>query len=203
MDSGFNPVRYRLWAPIYDRLINRASIRSSRRKEMQMAEFNPGDKVLLVGVGTGVDLPFLPDFVRVVAIDITPEMISRTSGKKRPTLTELVLMDAEFMAFPDGLFDVVIMNLVLSVTDHPQMAMSEALRVMKAGGRMMIFDKFMGADEAHPRLLRAMDRISSVIATSLIVKLEELTEGLPVTVMLNIPSDFLSRFRIIALRKDL
>ena len=202
MDSGLNPARYRLWAPIYDRFIDRPSIRSSRRKEMQMADLKPGDRVLLVGVGTGEDLPFLPDHVKVVAIDITPEMMVRSSDKSRPPQTDLAVMDAEALAFQDLAFDVVIMNLILTVADHPKIALTEALRVMKKGGRMMIFDKFLGSDEPHPRLFRLMDRVAKIIATSLTVSFEDLMEGQPVTVLSNIPSDFLSRFRIIALIKD-
>jgi phosphatidylethanolamine/phosphatidyl-N-methylethanolamine N-methyltransferase len=202
MDSGLNPNRYRLWAPFYDRLISRPSIRSSRRKEMQMADFRDEDRVLLVGVGTGEDLPFLPDRISVVAIDITPEMIIRARGKCRPSDTDLVLMDAESLAFIDGAFDVVVMNLVLTVTEHPKLGMAEALRVTKKGGKMLIYDKFMEIDEAHPRFWSALNRISSIISTSLTVKFEVLIEGQQVTVLRNISSDFLSRFRIIVMMKD-
>ena len=202
MDSGLNPNRYRLWAPFYDRLISRPSIRSSRRKEIQMADFRNEDRVLLVGVGTGEDLPFLPEKISVVAIDITPEMIIRARGKSRPSDTDLVLMDAESLAFIDGAFDVVVMNLVLTVTEHPKLGMAEALRVTKKGGKILIFDKFMDVDEAHPRFWNALNRISSIIATSLTVKFEDLIEGQQVTVQRNISSDFLSRFRIIVMMKD-
>jgi phosphatidylethanolamine/phosphatidyl-N-methylethanolamine N-methyltransferase len=203
MDSGRNPTRYRLWAPIYDVLISRSSIRKSRRREMQMADFRPGQKVLIVGVGTGEDLPFLPDDVIVVGIDITPEMIRRTVGKARPMSTNFVLMDAETLAFADATFDIVIMNLILTVTEHPRTAMAEAVRVMRKGGKMLIFDKFMAPDEAHPELLRTLDRVANIIATSLVVRFEDLIEGQLVTVVRNVPSDFISRFRIILITKDL
>jgi ubiquinone/menaquinone biosynthesis C-methylase UbiE len=94
------------------------------------------------------------------------------------------------------------MNLVLTVTEHPRIAMNEALRVLKKGGKMLIFDKFMEVDETHPRLWHVMNRISSIIATSLIVKFEDLIEGQPVTVLRNVPSDFLSRFRIILMVRE-
>ena len=169
---------------------------------MQMADFRTGEMVLLIGVGTGEDLPFLPDKINVVAIDITPEMIRRSNHKCRPTNTDLALMDAESLAFVEGVFDVVIMNLILTVTEHPRIAMTEALRVTKKGGKILIFDKFMETDEAHPRLWKAMNRISSILATSLIVKFDDLIEGQSITVLRNISSDFLSRFRIILMMKD-
>ena len=202
MDSGINQNRYRLWAPIYDRFISRSSIRSSRQKEMQMADFRPGDMVLLIGVGTGEDFPFLPDNVNVVAIDITAEMIRRSIGKRRPSNTGLALMDAESLAFIDGRFDVVIMNLILTVTEQPRTAMTEALRVTKKGGKILIFDKFMEADEVHPRLWNVVNRVTSIIATSLIVKFDDLIEGQQITVVRNISSDFWSRFRLILMVKD-
>ena len=167
-----------------------------------MADFRPGDMVLLIGVGTGEDFPFLPDNVNVVAIDITAEMIRRSIGKRRPSNTGLALMDAESLAFIDGRFDVVIMNLILTVTEQPRTAMTEALRVTKKGGKILIFDKFMEADEVHPRLWNVVNRVTSIIATSLIVKFDDLIEGQQITVVRNISSDFWSRFRLILMVKD-
>ena len=65
------------------------------------------------------------------------------------------IMDARQLAFPDSSFDAVVMHLILAVMPEPERGVIEAVRVLKPGGRIAVFDKFLG-DEERPSLKRRL-----------------------------------------------
>jgi SAM-dependent methyltransferase len=71
----WNRARYRLYAPIYD-LVARP-LRRGRKRAIERLALQAGDRVLLLGAGTGVDLAHLPDDVSVTALDQMPAMVDR------------------------------------------------------------------------------------------------------------------------------
>lgn len=66
LTNRWNRFVYRLWSPIYDGLFDRFFAAPGRRRAMQVLALQPGERVLLVGVGTGADLPLLPAGIRAV-----------------------------------------------------------------------------------------------------------------------------------------
>ena len=80
LTNRWNRFIYRLWAPVYDATVNRA-FQTGRRRVMQLLDLQAGESVLLVGVGTGADLPLLPVGVRAVGIDLSPAMLARARAK--------------------------------------------------------------------------------------------------------------------------
>jgi SAM-dependent methyltransferase len=65
------------------------------------------------------------------------------------------IMDARQLAFPDSSFDAVLMHLILAVMPEPERGLTEAVRVLKPGGRIAVFDKFL-RDEERPSLKRRL-----------------------------------------------
>ncbi len=59
MTNHHNLIAYRLWAPIYDATVNHIFL-PGRKRAMELLNLQAGEKVYLVGVGTGADLPLLP-----------------------------------------------------------------------------------------------------------------------------------------------
>ncbi|MFB6072754.1 MAG: hypothetical protein ABEJ88_07285 [Halobacterium sp.] len=55
----WNRLRYRLYAPVYDRLAT--SFEAGRRRAVERLALEPGDRVLVVGCGTASDLEYFPD----------------------------------------------------------------------------------------------------------------------------------------------
>jgi ubiquinone/menaquinone biosynthesis C-methylase UbiE len=155
--SMWNRLRYTVWAPAYDTIARAAGFDTARRLSIDRLRLASGDRVLIIGAGTGLDLDFLPSNVHVTAIDVTPAMLKhlqrRAAGTSR-TVTARV-MDARALAFPDSSFDAVVMHLILAVMPEPERGLSEAVRVQKPGGRMAVFDKFLG-DEERPSLKRRL-----------------------------------------------
>lgn len=141
--NAWNRFRYTLYAPFYDRI--GSLFNKDRRRSIQLLDLQPGEKVLLIGAGTGIDIQFLPKDVCITAIDITPAMLrqieTHANGLNRKVNT--FVMDGQALDFPDEVFDVVVLHLILAVIPDPYACISEAARVLKQDGRLTIFDKFL------------------------------------------------------------
>ena len=70
----WNRIRYTLYAPVYDLVTRRVA--RGRRRAHELAAIRPGERVLLDGAGTGLDLELIPAGADVSAIDITPADVS-------------------------------------------------------------------------------------------------------------------------------
>lgn len=135
---------YRLWAPIYDVTINRAFV-AGRTQAIRILDPQTGERILLVGVGTGADLPLLPTGVRAVGLDLSQHMLSVAQHKmpECPASISLLQADAQLIPLAAESFDALVMNLILSVVPDGRMCLESALRALRPGGRVVIFDKFL------------------------------------------------------------
>ncbi len=166
--------RYALWAPFYDPFV--APLRGARRRSIAGLALEPGERVLVVGAGTGLDLPLLPARVRVLAVDLTPEMLRRARARRRRS-HRLAVMDARALALPDGAFDAAILHLILAVAPDPGRCLAEAARVVRRGGRLTVLDKFV-PDGGRPSLLRrAVNLVTAPIATEVTRRLGDIVEA--------------------------
>ena len=160
-------INYTILAPIYDRSV-RFSARA-RRRSAALLDPQPGERVLLVGAGTGIDLEFLPTGPEYVATDLVPAMVSRLRRRVERLALEQVevrVMDAMALEFPDASFDAAVLHLILAVVPDAQRCMAEVARVVKPGGRVVIFDKFAPPTGRRSVVLRLLNPLASLLGTN-------------------------------------
>lgn len=136
---------YRRYARLYD-LYFGALFQPGRKAVIDRMHCRAGQRVLEVGVGTGLSLPLYPAGVRVTGVDISPEMLNRARARlAREGIgddVELHVMDAERMSFAPDSFDKVVAMYVVSVVPHPQRLVDEMRRVCKPNGEIFIVNHF-------------------------------------------------------------
>jgi len=196
-------LRYTVWAPAYDTIARGAGFDNARRLSIDRLRLASGDRVLIVGAGTGLDLDFLPSNVHITAIDITPAMLNhlerRAARAGRPVTTRI--MDARQLAFSDSSFDAVIMHLILAVMPEPERGVREAVRVVKCGGRMAVFDKFLRDDERPSLKRRLFNALAKPLFSDLNRRLGPLIAGTSVVIERDEPVAFGGAYRVVTLMK--
>ena len=136
---------YRLFSGSYDIFFGPV-FHPGRKEAVRIANDRPGQRILEVGVGTGLSLPhFRPDS-RVTGIDISAEMLAkarrRTERLGLAQVEGLHLMDAENLAFADNTFDAVLALYVASVVPSPARFAAEMRRVCIPGGTIVVVNHF-------------------------------------------------------------
>lgn len=132
---------YRRYANVYDAVFGPV-LQPGRKAVIEALGCKPGERVLEVGVGTGLSLPMYPESVRLTGIDLSREMLERARARVARrglrNVEGLLEMDAEAMSFADASFDKVVAMYVVSVTDRPAQLLHELQRVCRPGGDIFI-----------------------------------------------------------------
>lgn len=138
---------YDWYAPFYDLLFGRV-LEAGRIAVAKIVADSPTERLLEVGVGTGLSLPHYPSEVSICGIDISPEMLRRAAdlvAQRQLSNVTLLAADAEELPFPDASFDCITLPYVLSVTPHPERLLAELRRVCIPEGRILVLNHFKGA----------------------------------------------------------
>ena len=201
--SMWNRWRYTVWAPAYDAVARAAGFDAARRQSIERLRLASGDRVLIVGAGTGLDLDVLPANVHVTAIDVTPAMLKQLERRAAVSGRSVTarIMDARQLAFPDASFDAIVMHLILAVMPEPERGVREAVRVLKPGGRIAVFDKFLQDDERPSLKRRLLNVIAKPLFSDLNRRLGPLVAGTPLTIERDEPVAFGGAYRIVTLVK--
>ncbi len=99
-------------------------------------------EILEVAVGTGRNLPFYPEDVRLSGIELSPKMIKLARRRARESGVEANLRagDAQDLPFPDACFDTVVATLALCTIPDDKRAVIEAARVLRPGGHLLLLE---------------------------------------------------------------
>ncbi len=146
----------------------------------------PGDRVLELGFGTGISLPYYPAGVEVVGIDICRSMLDLGRAKldQRPDLNvRLVEGDATRLAFGDNSFDHVIGGFMITVVERPYDVIAEMLRTCKPGGNLALVNHFQSESKLIGILEKAFNPISRRIGWRMDLKVSDLVENTEIDIL--------------------
>ncbi len=161
------------------------------------------DKILFVGIGTGEDLRFIPEGIGVTGVDITNEMLDIARKKARELglkEAKIINMDGQNLDFEEDTFDYVVLNLILSVINANK-ALKEAYRVLKPGGKVAVFDKFLDERKDPNILRRLLNSITRSLGTDINRRFSDMLDRVNLKVIEEKNSILGGRYRIIILQK--
>ncbi|OBI12403.1 class I SAM-dependent methyltransferase [Mycobacterium sp. E2497] len=133
------PYVYRFGQPVFDRLFY--------HRYRRAALSNASGRLLMLGLGPGTDLRFLPPTVTSVAA-VEPEapfrrMASRLADR-HGIAVDILEGTGESIPFPDNSFDSVHVGLVLCSVDDVTATLAEIRRVLTPGGRLVVLEHVRG-----------------------------------------------------------
>ena len=118
-------------------LLSFGSARIWRKKVAKLVNSQPGQTILDLAAGTGSSsIVFLREGVKVVAADFSNGMLEE--GRKRHPELEFVFADAAALPFADREFDTVNISFGIRNVEKTEVALSEMLRVLKPGGKLVV-----------------------------------------------------------------
>lgn len=99
-------------------------------------------RALFLAIGTGLDIRHLPTEPGIIAMDISAAMLEKSRRRAETFAGNLRLVqgDAATLCFPDGCFDTVVTACTMCSVPHPTTVLSELYRVLRPGGRLLMFE---------------------------------------------------------------
>ena len=157
--NGFVDRVYAKLTPVYD-IVFGPALQAGREAAIERMQIQPGDRVLEVGIGTGLTASLYPRECQVTGIDLSAPMLEKARARlrhERVRHVRLLQMDAAAMRFHDESFDVVYAPYTISVVPDPVRVAREMYRVCKPGGRILFLNHF----RSRHRLLALLERAIS------------------------------------------
>lgn len=170
---------YSGYSNVYDLLFKRFFY-PRIRYAIESMDIKPGERILDIGVGTGLSLTLYPSYCKIVGIDLSLAMLKKASIKIRKfglSHVQLFNMDAMNLFFSDSSFDKVFISHVVSVVPDPLKTLSEAKRVCKRGGDIVIVNHFMSENKAIAKFEEMINPICKKIGWRSDISLEGIING--------------------------
>ena len=143
-------------AKVYD-LIFGPTLHPGRLQAIERMNIQPGERVLEVGVGTGINLSLYPEDAAIIGIDFSGSMLEKArerAARKGMPNTRLLQMDAADLRFADDSFDIVYAPYLISVVPDPVKVAQEMRRVCRPGGRIIFLNHFLSPNAILSRVER-------------------------------------------------
>jgi phosphatidylethanolamine/phosphatidyl-N-methylethanolamine N-methyltransferase len=158
VENDFVERVYEKLSKVYD-LIYGPTLHPGRVTALERMGIRPDDRILEVGVGTGINTSMYPRNCHITGVDLSSSMLEKARERvAREGLrnVRLLEMDAQNLTFADDSFDIVYAPYLVSVVPDPVQVAREMRRVCKPGGKIIILNHFRSANPVLSRLERAI-----------------------------------------------
>jgi phosphatidylethanolamine/phosphatidyl-N-methylethanolamine N-methyltransferase len=156
VENDFVEAVYDKIAKFYDFTFG-PTLHPGRLQAIERMDIQPGERVLEVGVGTGINLALYPKNCSVTGIDFTGSMLEIARERvvrKDIRNVRLLQMDAADLKFVDNSFDIVYAPYLISVVPDPVRVAREMRRVCRPGGRIIVLNHFLSPNPILSRIER-------------------------------------------------
>ena len=162
VENDFVTRVYEKLASVYDFTYGPA-LHPGRVDAIRRMSIKPGDHVLEVGVGTGINVDLYPPTCSVTGVDLSSPMLEKARDRVARTgvrNVRLLQMDAANLKFADDTFDIVYAPYLISVVPDPVRVAREMRRICKPGGKIIILNHFRSANPVLSRVERAISPLT-------------------------------------------
>ncbi len=162
VENDFVEGVYDKLAKVYD-LVFGPTLHPGRVQAIKKMGLMPEERVLEVGVGTGINLSLYPRHCRVTGIDFSASMLEKARDRvSREDIrgVRLLQMDAVDLKFPDDSFDIVYAPYLISVVPDPVKVAQEMRRVCRSGGRIVFLNHFISPNALLSRFERLISPLT-------------------------------------------
>ena len=164
VENDFVEGVYDKLAKVYD-LIFGPTLHPGRLQAIEQMGIKAGDRVLEVGVGTGINLSLYPKDCAVTGIDFSSSMLEKARERAArkddvPHSVRLLQMDAADLKFADDSFDIVYAPYLISVVPDPIKVAQEMRRVCRPGGRIVFLNHFLSPNLILSRIERLISPLT-------------------------------------------
>lgn len=190
---------YSRYAAVYDALFGKI-FHEGRQRALEVLDPAPEERVLEVGVGTGLSLPLYPPHCRVLGIDYCAEMLDKSVARARGQGLDhvrLVRMDAGRMALPDDAFDLVLAAYVMTAVPDYRRTMNEMVRVCRPGGRILVLNHFVNGSKVLGAVERAISPLCIRLGFRTDLSVEQVTRGHPLQVLRDEPLNLTGMWHLV------
>ncbi|MEQ1575506.1 MAG: methyltransferase domain-containing protein [Vicinamibacterales bacterium] len=158
VENDFVERVYEKQAKVYDLFFGPA-LHPGRLIAIDRMGLKSGDRILEVGVGTGINTALYPRDCHITGVDFSAPMLEKARERvERQALrhVRLLEMDAARLTFADNSFDVVYAPYLISVVPDPVQVAREMRRVCRPGGKIIVLNHFRSANALLSRIERAL-----------------------------------------------